>query len=326
MRCPFFVEVLSRNKEVRYRHQVDSLPIRIGRSYDNEFILDDPHTSAHHAIIDKTPDNELMIRDLGTRNGIIHKGLRQKELQIDGKTIFRLGHTNLRVRSSDYPVADEIADTTFYNWEGWPPALAGLSLIVCLTVVGTWAGDTDKFEATRYLIAIATALCLGMIWCGFWSFANRLFGGNARLGRHLFILGCGLAALESWDLVSATIAFALSLQIFTRYGAHVEIAIIAAMVFFHLLNIKPGRTRLSAVISIILAVFGSGLMLMINYHINGRLANELFMHERLPLAARLSPDKPVSQIISDAARLKTRVDEERLKSVSGDEADIEGQD
>ena len=130
MRAPFFVEVLSRNKEVRYRHQVDSLPISIGRGYDNDFILDDPHTSAHHAIIDKTADGGLMIRDLGSRNGIIHKGQRQTELAIDGNTIFRLGHTNLRVRSADFPVADEIADTTFHNWEGWPPALAGLALIV----------------------------------------------------------------------------------------------------------------------------------------------------------------------------------------------------
>jgi len=326
MIAPFFLEVLSRNKEVRHRHQVNSLPIRIGRCYDNDFILDDPHTAAHHAIIDKTADGELLIRDLGTRNGIIHKGLRQTELPIDGKTIFRLGHTNLRLRSSDFPVTDEIADTSFYNWEGWPPALAGLAMIVCLTMASTWVDDTDKFEATRYLFAIIIALCLGMIWCGIWSFASRLFGGNARLGRHLFILGCGYAALESWSLVSTAIAFALSLEIFTRYGAHVEIAIIAAMVFYHLLNINPGRTRLFAVISITLALLGSGLMLMINYHSNGRLANELFMHERLPPVFRLSPDKPVSQIISDAARLKTRVDEERAKQVSGDEADSDGQD
>ena len=319
MIAPFFVEVLSRNKEVRYRHQADSLPIRIGRGYDNDFILDDPHTSAHHAIIDETADGGLMITDLGTRNGIIHKGLRQTELSIDGNAIFRLGHTNLRVRSADFPVADEITDTTLYNWEGWPPAVAGLALIMCLTGVNTWVGDTDKFEVTRYLIAIVTMLCLGMIWCGIWSFANRLFGGIARLGRHLFILGCGFAAIEAWSLVSTTIAFALSLEMFTRYGTHVEIAIFATMVFFHLLNIKPGRTRLFAGISISLAVLVSGLMLMINYHSNGRLANELFMHERLPPAVRLSPDKPVSQFISDAARLKTRVDKDRAEPVIGDE-------
>ena len=139
------------------------------------------------------------------------------------------------------------------------------------------------------------------------------------MGRHLFILGCGFAVMEFWSVVSDTIAFALSLEVFTRYGTHVEIAIFAAMIFFHLLNIKPGRTRLFAVISIILAVLGSGLMLMINYHSNGRLANELFMDVRLPPAVRLSPDKPVSQFVDDAARLKSRVDKDRAEPVNGDE-------
>ena len=138
------------------------------------------------------------------------------------------------------------------------------------------------------------------------------------MGRHLFILACGFAAMEFWSFLSATIAFALSLEIFTRYGTHIEIAIFAAMIFFHLVNIKPGRTNLFAVISIILAVLGSGLMLMINYHSNGRLANELFMDVRMPTAVRLSPDKPVSQFIGDAARLKTRVDKDPIaKARSG---------
>ena len=318
MRAPFFVEVLSRNKEVRHRHQVDSLPIRIGRGYDNDCILDDPHTSAHHAVIDAEADGALVIRDLGSNNGIIHKGLRQAELSIDGNAIFRLGHTNLRVRSADFPVADEIRDTTFHNWEGWPPALAGLALLVCLAAVGTWVDDANKFEATRYLIAIAVMLFLGMIWCGIWSFAGRLFGGNARLGRHLFILGCGFAVLELWSLVSAVTAFAFSWEVITRYGVHVEIAIFATMIFFHLLNINPNRTRFFAGTSIILGVLGSGLMLMINYNGDGRLANELFMDVRLPTALRLSSDKQVAQFMSGAAGLKTKVDKDRVKPIIGD--------
>jgi Inner membrane component of T3SS, cytoplasmic domain len=326
MKAPFFVEVLHRNKEVRHRQQLHGLPIRIGRGYDNDIILDDPHTSAHHAIIDQTADNDLLLQDLDSQNGIIHKGRRQKELLLDGNTVFRLGHTNLRVRCADFPVADEIAASTFYNWEGWPPAVAGIALIIGLTVATTWLEDTEKFELIRYLIAVAVALGLGMAWCGLWSFANRLFGGNARLGRHLFILGCGFAALQTWSLLSGTIAYAFSCELFTRYGSHVEIAIIAAMIFHHLLHIKPYRSRLFIVTSVTLALLGSGFMLMINYNSSGRLADELYMHERLPPAVRLSADKPLSRFLGDAAGLKARVDEERTKAVNGDEADSNDQD
>jgi hypothetical protein len=326
MRAPFFVEVLSRHKEVRSRHRVEMLPIRIGRSYDNGIILDDPHTSAHHAVIEQGADGGLTVRDLGSRNGIVHKGRRHPELPINGDTIFRIGHTSLRVRCADWPVTEEIADTTFHDWEGWPPALTGLVLITGVAVADIWLGDADKFEATRYLIVIAVTWSLAMLWCGTWSFANRLFEGNSRLGRHLFILGCGFAAIALWSAVSGALAYALSMEVFTRYGSHVVIAILAGMVFFHLLHIKPYRVRLFAATSIILALLGSGLMLMINYRSNGLLADELFMHDRLPPAMRLSRDKPISQFINEAARLKERVDGERTKPVNADEEESEEQD
>lgn len=321
MKAPFFVEMLNRNRDVLRRQAVDVLPISIGRGYDNDIILDDPHTSAHHAVVERTADGGLMVRDLGSRNEISHNGLRRKDLPIDGRTIFRLGHTNLRVRCADFSVDDEMADGTFHDWEGRPPAMTGVALIVCLTLADTWSGDFEKFEPIRYLIAVVTALGFGMVWCGFWSFANRLFGGNARLGRHLFILGCGTAAMQIWGLASGTVAYALSWEPFTRYGNHVLIAIISAMVFYHLLQIKPDRARLLTVSSIAMALIGSGLMLMIQYKNNGRLTDELFMYERYPPAMRLSANKPVAALLRDAVKLKSKVDRERTKSVSGNEAD-----
>lgn len=326
MTAPYYVELLSRHNEVRYRHRADALPIRIGRGYDNDFILDDPHTSANHAVIEQGGDGGLVVKDLGSGNGIIHKGKRRTELPIDGNTVFRLGHSSLRVRPADFPVAGELADSTLHNWEGWSPALAGLALMVLLTSADAWLGDAGKFEASRYLISMVAVLCLAMVWCGIWSFAGRLFGGQARLGRHLFILGCGIAALVSWGFVSGVVAYAFSLEIFTRYGSHVVIAILSAMVFFHLLLIKPNRVRLFAVISAVLALCGSVLALTINYNSNGFLADELFMHEHLPPVVRMSPDRPVAQLISDAGKLKSRVDQERTRQVSGYDDDDEWQE
>ena len=38
---PWFIETLARNGDVLHRHRVERLPIRIGRGYDNDYILDD---------------------------------------------------------------------------------------------------------------------------------------------------------------------------------------------------------------------------------------------------------------------------------------------
>jgi hypothetical protein len=320
MLAPFFVELLHRTREVRHRYRVDGLPITLGRGYDNTVILDDPHASAHHALIDRAEDGSLVVRDLDSRNGIVHKGTRRTELPLDGDTVFRLGHTSLRVRSADFPVESEITDGAFYDWEGWPPAAVGLALVTITTLVQTWAGDADKFELTRYIIAISVALGLGMFWSGGWSFANRLFGGNTRLGRHLFIFGCGFVAIEAWEVVSSAIAYALSFEAFTRYGSHIQIALLAAMVFYHLLQINPVRSRLFAVVGFALSLLGSGVMLLINYSGEGRLADEHFMSERFPPAVRLSADRSVAQFINSAGGLKAKVDAQRSKLV-GDEAE-----
>src|SRR5690606_26252260 len=113
----YFIELLSRSGDIQQRFGFDELPIRIGRAYDNHIILDDPYTAAHHAQIDKSDDGTLVIRDLDTRNGILHRRKRLPELALNDHAQVQLGHTHLRVRSRDFNVAEEITDSTNHRWE-----------------------------------------------------------------------------------------------------------------------------------------------------------------------------------------------------------------
>ena len=124
MTAPYFIEILTENGEVQQRQRIATLPIRIGRGYDNDFILDDAHTAAKHAIVEEDGAGGLLLRDLGSQNGVIHRGQRQLQVALSGNSIVRLGHTRLRVRASDHPVAPELSDTTRHDWEGLRPAVA----------------------------------------------------------------------------------------------------------------------------------------------------------------------------------------------------------
>ncbi|MFO7570836.1 MAG: FHA domain-containing protein [Smithellaceae bacterium] len=323
---PYYVEVLSRSADVKYRYATSQLPIRVGRGYDNDVILDDPHVAAHHAVIDQTQSGELTIRDLGSQNGLVYKGARRTEVPIDPETVIRLGHTTLRVRGADYPVAGEVFDTLAYRWEGWRPALAGLALLIVITLLTTWVYDTDEFEPLRYLGYVALILAIGTLWCGIWAFANRLFGGGARFGRHLFILGCGFAAIQLWDTVLATLAFAFSLEMLTRYGSHLIIGLFAVTVFFHLRTVHPRRSPLSGLICVALAFVVSGMWLMNNYYRYGQTADELYMHQILPPAVRQSADQPVARLLSDTENIRVKVDAKRTQPVNGPDDDTGGQD
>jgi pSer/pThr/pTyr-binding forkhead associated (FHA) protein len=321
MSAPYFVETLARNGDVLHRHRVNQLPIRLGRGYDNDYILDDDYAAARHAIIEADEQGQMVLRDLDSKNGVIHNGKRKTSLVITGDTVIRLGHTTLRVRPADYPVEPELADRTMHGWEGVLPGLVGLMLIGLFAVFTAWLIDTQAFRLIRYLQALAYGVGAGLIWGGVWAFANRLFGRHARLGRHLFIFGCGLAAISVYKVLSSLIAYAFSLEQVTRYGSQVAIVFAAGMIFFHLSTVKPQHARRFAMTCLILGLLGSGLTMISNEQRTGRVTDELYMPLLLPPLMRVSPDHSVEQFIGDVASMKAKLDKERTRKVKDDADD-----
>ena len=326
MKPPYYLEILAENGEVQQRQRIDALPIRIGRCYDNDFILDDAHTAARHAVIEDDGAEGLLLRDLGSQNGVIYRGQRQLQVALNGNSIVRLGHTRLRVRASDHPVAPELSDTTRHDWEGLRPAVAGLAMIATSAAFSNWLGDAEAFDPISYLMIVAYALAGGLVWASIWAVANRLFGHVARFGRHLFIIGCGLLAMEVWELGSNVAAYALSLEVLTRYGRHMFIVIVCVMIYYHLRTIKPQHPRRFGLVAVVLAIVGSTLILLSNLQISGRLADEAYMSAIYPPALRLSPDHTTEVFFRDAASLQRAVDAERGKATKGAEEDEDSGD
>ena len=321
---PCFIEVLARNGDVLSRQRCDTLPVTIGRGYDNDIILDDAHTAAHHAVLESGEDGALALRDLGSRNGIVLHGRREQRVAVDGSTVVRLGHTRLRIRDVHFPVEQEITDTTMHAWEGGVPAVAGLALIALFVGVEQALADTESFQAIKYLLTIAAGLGAGLVWSGFWALVNRLFGGHARLGRHLFILGAGLIAIGAWKTMSSVLAFAWSAEVFTRYGNLVSTLIACGMVYFHLRTIRPHYPprRLMTACALLLGV-GAGLILMSNLQTNGHPADEPYMSVLLPPEIRQSRDHAVDDFLRDAARLRQAADAARREAIPEDGNDDE---
>ncbi|WUR11616.1 FHA domain-containing protein [[Empedobacter] haloabium] len=316
MTAPYFVEVLARNGDVLSRQRCDALPVTIGRGYDNDVILDDAHTAPHHAVLEAQDDGAIVLRDLGSRNGIVLHGRRQQHVALDGSTVVRLGHTRLRVRDAHFPVQQEVTDTTMHAWEGGVPAVAGLALIALFVGVEQALTEVESFQAIKYLQTIVSGLALGLVWSGVWALVNRLFAGHARLGRHLFILGGGLIAVGAWKAMSAVLAFAWSAEIFTRYGNLVTNLIGCGMVYFHLRTIRPQSSprRLLTACALLLGL-GSGLVLMSNLESSGHLADEPYMSVLLPPEIRQSPDHGVDEFLGGAARLREAADAARRQRV-----------
>ncbi len=321
MSAPYFIEMLARNGDVLHRHQVDELPIRLGRGYDNDFILDDAFAAPRHAVVEADEDGNLVLRDLGTLNGVVVDRKRSDKLAITGDTVFRIGHTCLRVRPADFPVKPELLDRTVHWWEGAVPGLVGLMLIGFFALFTRWLSDTQSYQLVGYLQALAYGVGAGLVWGGAWAFANRLFGRHARLGRHLFIAGCGLTAVTLYKIASTVFGYSFSLEALTMYSSHAAIVIAAGVIFYHLRTVKPHHTRRFATTCLILAILGSGLVLISNEQRTGRLSDSLYMSVIMPPSFRISPDHTVNEFMGDVGDMQKQLDVERTKKVKDEGGD-----
>lgn len=318
MSQPVFVELLTGEDDVISRSKFTHLPIRIGRAYDNDIILDDQHTAAHHAQIELNQLDELVINDLGSQNGIALGKQRSDFFVVNGDAIYRLGHTRLRVRTAAHEVAPEVSDSTNHHWEGWLPALLGGLLLVVIGLLTTWITDLQQGSLSKYLLELVSSLAFALGWAGAWAVFSKLLNGHARFGRHLFIVSAGFAVAELWEFFSGALAYSLSWEWLARYTSQPIIIILAVVLYFHLLtagNKRPQRLRLYIAGLAILAI---GINMAKQYQASNYTADQLYLSKLYPPALRISSDKPLDEFTLGIESLKDKVDKERKEKPEKD--------
>lgn len=94
-----------------------ALPVRIGRGPESDLVLADPAVSRSHARLEQDGEGRLVLRDLGSRNGIRLGPARVETAAVDGALRCHLGGTELEVEPvSDAPTL-EIAAREWRRFE-----------------------------------------------------------------------------------------------------------------------------------------------------------------------------------------------------------------
>ncbi|MDR2012775.1 MAG: FHA domain-containing protein [Rhodanobacter sp.] len=317
-----WIEILARQRETVARQRANGPLIAIGRAYDNDIVLDDPHVAAHHLRLSRGEDGRWIAEDLGTLNGLRVAGARRDRVVLDGDTIVQIGRTDIRLRSCAYAVPPELP--LLRTRPRWPAALVCLIAMLGVSLLQSWLGETGESKLVSYLTALLVLAIMTVAWASVWSVISRIFTGYAQYGRHLFIASAGLLVYTIYDLLTDVGAFALSLPVLMTYGFVGAWLVFAIVCFAHLRALGPTRLVLKAVCVLLLA--GMGVALQGLKMSDGRSSSGqptiAVLQKLQPPASRLVSPQTQSAFFAGAASLEASLDKARTEELpSGSDND-----
>ena len=320
-----WLDVVDRDGLPRQSFAVREWPLRVGRAFDNDLVLADPHIAPHHLTI-APAESGLTLTLADTRNGVRlgRKHLRAGEsalLAPDGDAIdFHAGRTHLRLRLPGQALAAELplAPTTTLARRVWPVLIAALALVGGMLFT-TWL-DTDPENLQR---AAGTALLTGLLgaaaWCTVWALMSKTFTRQARFGWHVRVFVFASLALMLVTALAAWLAFAFSWPTLTDFAFIGTIAVTAFALYFHLLAVEPAKHHVFKWATTACAVAGVLLSLWFNLQRSDQFGDELYMSHLLAPMLRVARPVSTDAFIAGLASLKATLDEKAKEPARGDE-------
>lgn len=313
MAAVMWIEVLSRDGEVVARERIDTPEARIGRAFDNDVVVNDPHVAPHHLRVYRADDGELVAEDLGTVNGLYpeHGAKRVERMPLAGEPGIRIGRTTLRVHDAAHAVAAERPMTPPRAHATWDAGL-GVALLL-LVLILNWLNLTQEPSANLVLlpiIGLATALAL---WTGLWAVLSRIFFGQAQFALHLRVAVTACIAIVLWDLLAETVSFSFAWREIAEYAPLGAWAILASTCYAHLTAIGPRHLKVVMGLVLALIVAGATMQFVARWENRELVGQRATLGDLRPPAFRVVPLASADQFLKSAEDTRTRVDKARTR-------------
>jgi pSer/pThr/pTyr-binding forkhead associated (FHA) protein len=315
------LEILDRDGSVRHSVAVREWPLRVGRALDNDLVLDDAHTAAHHFSVAPDEQGQLQLTVGDSLNGLQFDAQRlaagARAPVGDSAALLVAGRTHLRLRLASHALAPEqpLGVTRVLTQD--LPTLALLALAAALTLVFSIWLDSDPDTFVRALGSVTvSALTMALGWAGLWTLLSKVFTRQSHFGWHVRVL---LVAVLSWEVVTLAtglLAFAFSWPWLTDFGFVFEFAILSGMLYFHLQAVEPHHPRRTLGLAVASLVLGVGVSVWRNVQSSDRLGEELYMNHLFPPALRVASPVDTTQFLQGVAALQAPLDEKAKDDVA----------
>jgi hypothetical protein len=315
------VEVIDRDGSVRHSVSVCEWPLRVGRALDNDLVLDDAHTAAHHFSV--APD-ELGVPQLAVGDSInglqfdARRMLAGETLPVgDTPPLLTLGRTHLRLRLASHVLAPEQALSAARVLRQALPTLALLALAALLvTGFGSWLESDPELFAKALGSTAIYSVSMAFGWAGLWTLLSKVFTRQGHFGWHVRVLLIAVLAWQAMTAGTALLAFAFSWPWITDFSFVLAYLILGAMLYFHLQAVEPHHPRRTRAFAVASVALGVGLSLWFNQQSTDRLGGELYMNHLFPPALRLARPVDMPSFMRGAASLQTVLDAKAKQDAS----------
>jgi RsiW-degrading membrane proteinase PrsW (M82 family) len=304
------IEEISRGHKLLGRHKFLTNKINIGRGYQNDIILSDPHVCPEHVSL-QWQDDHWRVNDQHTVNGTFLGDSKQNADQhiIKSGDVLQLGKTKIRLLFPNHPVEKSISFSPFERLIDFMkhPVVLGLSISLFAFVTGFmfYLNQAAEVNFTQYIVRAVGATLAFALWPGLVALISHLTKNDARVFTQLGI--CFVLFNVMWlnDVLESVVQFNLS----SNWSIMWLLSLIPLALAFCLfwLNCYVGfqmshRRRMTVAISLTALMFGGSYMV--------KLSNQPEFNYRpiydatvMTPTFRFAPSSNVDKFLHDSSKL-----------------------
>ena len=323
------IETLDRDGSVRQSHKVRAWPVRVGRSLDNDVVLDDPHVAAFHFSLDADEDHGVVLRVGDTVNGVSVGSQRLKageRWQVGARPAdIVAGRTQLNLRLAEHALAPEKALAATRVFAQGPGLLMWLVLLNVFSLAFTTylAAEPDLLArtlASNFMMLAAVVV----VWCGAWTLLSKLFTRRGHFGWHLRVMLTAMLALELLGFLTSLLGFAMSWSWLTAFDYVPQMAIAAGALYLHLQAVEPHRPRFTRTFAVGALIMGLTVGGWRNWQSHESLGSELYSTALYPPALRVAEGVSVQAFVDALGPFEAQLDEKAAEPPDPDEDEEAG--
>lgn len=162
----------------------------LGRGYNCDVLLDDPHVHARHARLVAMDGRLMLTLPTGSDLSVDRRPVTQA-IEVRSGATLALGHTQVRVYDAEHPVAPTQATDALVDGMAWltrPALLVPLLIVVVLAhALDHSLRQMQELDLLTAVLSGVAPLLLCIAWAGLWALVTRVLRHEARFSSHLAV-------------------------------------------------------------------------------------------------------------------------------------------